>query len=80
MIDDERYDVGAYPDFMGMAMPFSEDLFEDGEALQLEDGILERPFLPLRDLVLFPQMVMQIFLSGALQILRKHFQLQIRNP
>jgi ATP-dependent Lon protease len=63
MIDDERYDLGAYPDFMGMAMPFSEELFEDEEALQLEDGILERPFLPLRDLVLFPQMVMPLFVG-----------------
>ena len=63
MRNDERFDFGPYPDFMGMAVPFSEDLFEEEQELQLEDGIIERPFLPLRDLVLFPQMVMPLFVG-----------------
>ncbi len=63
MRDDDRFDFGPYPDFMGMALPFSDELFEEEEELQLENGILERPFLPLRDLVLFPQMVMPLFVG-----------------
>lgn len=63
MREDDRFDFGPYPDFMGMALPFSDDLFEDEEELVLEDGIIDRPFLPLRDLVLFPQMVMPLFVG-----------------
>ncbi len=63
MKEDDRFDFGPYPDFMGMAMPFSDDLFEEEEELVLEDGIIDRPFLPLRDLVLFPQMVMPLFVG-----------------
>lgn len=63
MKEDDHFEFGAYPDFMGIAMPFSEELFDGEEELELEDGILERPFLPLRDLVLFPQMVMPLFVG-----------------
>ncbi|HUS94166.1 MAG TPA: endopeptidase La [Patescibacteria group bacterium] len=52
-----------YPDFIGMAMPFSDELFETEKDVHLEDGIIERPFFPLRDLVLFPQMVMPLFVG-----------------
>ncbi len=40
MKEDDRFDFGPYPDFMGMAMPFSDDLFEEEEELVLEDGIM----------------------------------------
>ncbi len=63
MRDADRFDFGPYPDFMGMSMPFSDELFEEEESLILEDGIIDRPFLPLRDLVLFPQMVMPLFVG-----------------
>jgi ATP-dependent Lon protease len=60
--DEEIFESGHYPDFMGVALPFTDDLFEE-EDLDLEDGELDRPFLPLRDLVLFPQMVMPLFVG-----------------
>ena len=63
MKEEEHFDFGQLSDFMGVAMPFGEDLFEEEAALDLEDGIIERPFLPLRDLVLFPQMVMPLFVG-----------------
>jgi ATP-dependent Lon protease len=60
---DDQYEFGHLSDFMSVGMPFGEDLFEEETALDLEDGIIERPFLPLRDLVLFPQMVMPLFVG-----------------
>jgi ATP-dependent Lon protease len=63
MKDENQFDFGQLSDFMGVAMPFGEDLFEEETALGLEDGIFDRPFLPLRDLVLFPQMVMPLFVG-----------------
>ncbi|MGH2538858.1 MAG: endopeptidase La [Candidatus Promineifilaceae bacterium] len=58
----ERYDFGHLSDLMGMALPFAEDLFEDDD-YELEEGVFERPFLPLRDLVLFPNMVIPLFVG-----------------
>ncbi len=63
MRDEDRFELGQYPDYMGLNLPFSDDLFEDEVDLPLEDGTFERPFLPLRDLVLFPQMVMPLFVG-----------------
>ncbi len=63
MKDDDRFDFGQYPDYMGINLPFSDEMFEDSVDLPLEDGAFERPFLPLRDLVLFPQMVMPLFVG-----------------
>ena len=60
MKEDEQFDFGQLSDFMGVAMPFGEDLFEEKTAVDLEDGIIDRPFLPLRDLVLFPQTLITI--------------------
>lgn len=63
MKNDESINFSHFPDFMQMGMPFEEDLFAEEEEIDLEDGIIERPFLPLRDLVLFPQMVMPLFVG-----------------
>jgi ATP-dependent Lon protease len=63
MKNDQRFDFGQYPDFMGMGMPFGEEMFSKNEELELSDGIIDRPFLPLRDLVFFPQMVMPLFVG-----------------
>ncbi len=60
---EERNHFSQYPDFMGMAMPFAGDLADSQEAIELADGVFERPFLPLRDLVLYPQMVMPLFVG-----------------
>ena len=63
MREEDRFDLGQYPEFMGVNLPFSDDVFEDSVDIPLEDGTFERPFLPLRDLVLFPQMVMPLFVG-----------------
>lgn len=63
MKNDEAMDFTQFPNFLQMGMPFEEDLFAEEEDIDLEDGIIERPFLPLRDLVLFPQMVMPLFVG-----------------
>jgi ATP-dependent Lon protease len=63
MKENDQLDFGHMSDFMGTAMPFGEDLFDEEPALDLEEGIVDRPFLPLRDLVLFPQMVMPLFVG-----------------
>jgi ATP-dependent Lon protease len=63
MREEDRFEFGQYPEFMGVAMPLGEDLLEQGLDVDLEDGTIERPFLPLRDLILFPQMVMPLFVG-----------------
>ena len=63
MKEEDIFEFNQYPDFIGMAMPFSDDLFDTEKEVHLEDGIIERPFFPLRDLVLFPQMVMPLFVG-----------------
>jgi ATP-dependent Lon protease len=53
-----------YPDFFG-AFGLDEEFgpWEHEELIDDEDGVREYPFLPLRDLVLFPQMVMPLFVG-----------------
>jgi ATP-dependent Lon protease len=63
MRDDDRFEFSQYPEFMGVATPLGEDLLEQGLDVDLEDGTIDRPFLPLRDLILFPQMVMPLFVG-----------------
>ncbi len=63
MKEEDIFKFNQYPDLIGMAMPFSDELFESEKDVHLEDGIIERPFFPLRDLVLFPQMVMPLFVG-----------------
>jgi ATP-dependent Lon protease len=63
MKEEDIFEFNQYPDFIGMAMPFSDELFESEKDVHLDDGIIERPFFPLRDLVLFPQMVMPLFVG-----------------
>jgi ATP-dependent Lon protease len=60
--DEDIFESGHFPDFMGVALPFTDDLFEE-EDFDLEEGELDRPFFPLRDLVVFPQMVMPLFVG-----------------
>ena len=69
MIDDDAFDSGQYPDFLGSLAEFEDivlDIEDDGEP------IIECPFVPLRDIVLFPRMVMPLFVGrdrslGAIQ-------------
>ena len=61
---DDDFDFMQYPDFFG-TFDFDSDFepLEAHEALDDEDTIIECPFLPLRELVLFPQMVMPLFVG-----------------
>ncbi len=63
-IDDEfDFYFDQYPDFLD-AMPGLEDhLFPEKEELLDDDGLISCAFLPLRDIVLFPQMVMPLFIG-----------------
>lgn len=63
MRENNLFEFGQYPDFVGMGFPFGDELFDEDEELVMEEGIIDRPFLPLRDLVLFPQMVMPLFVG-----------------
>lgn len=58
-MDQDDFDLTQYPDLLGI---FDTDEF-NVEELDSEDGIIECPFLPLRDVVLFPQMVMPLFIG-----------------
>jgi ATP-dependent Lon protease len=63
MKQQDRFEYGHYPDYMGMTMPFGTDFFEEEEVVDLEDGVIDRPFLPLRDLIIYPNMVMPLFVG-----------------
>ncbi|MCI0398852.1 MAG: endopeptidase La [Chloroflexi bacterium] len=76
MKGDDYFDFNQYPDFMGLTAPFDEDPFEDEEELADEDNIVDRPFLPLRDVVLFPQMVMPLFVGRERSLAAIHAALQ----
>ena len=65
MKEKEPIDLEQYQDLMGMAMPFDEDMFELDEAMTQDEDVIERPFLPLRDLVLFPKLVTPLFVGRA---------------
>ena len=54
----ENFDTPPLPDFLGDI----NSLFEQEDATD-HDGYIECPFLPLRDLVLFPLMVMPLFIG-----------------
>ena len=47
----------------------TEELYNVADAVPDEDGLIECPVLPLRDLVIFPHMVSPIFLSQEASIL-----------
>jgi ATP-dependent Lon protease len=58
----DDYDFEQFPDLLGSAVPFEEDMFSSRSRPDKE-GIINCPFLPLRDIVLFPQMVMPLFVG-----------------
>ncbi|MCB0008545.1 MAG: LON peptidase substrate-binding domain-containing protein, partial [Anaerolineales bacterium] len=60
MIDEEPFENSQYPDFLGSLSEFEDLIFDiDDDA----DPIIECPFIPLRDIVLFPRMVMPLFVG-----------------
>ncbi len=62
MIQEEDFELAQYPDFMDSIPGFEEEVFETN-ILEDEEGYVEFPFLPLRDLVLYPQMVTPLFVG-----------------
>ncbi len=58
----DDFDFAQYPDFLETVPGLENDLFEI-QSTPDEDGYIDCPFLPLRDIVLFPQMVMPLFVG-----------------
>ncbi len=58
----DDFDFSQFPDFPELFPELGDDLF-DQPVTQDNDGIIECPFLALRDVVLFPQMVMPLFIG-----------------
>ena len=60
--NNDDFDFAQYPDFLDAIPGLPDDMFDLNENAD-EDGYLECPFLPLRDIVLFPNMVMPLFVG-----------------
>ena len=58
----ENINFTQIPDLLGAFPGIEDDIFPDKETITI-DGFIECPFLPLRDVVLFPQMVMPLFIG-----------------
>ena len=58
----DDFDYSQFPDFPELFHELSGDLF-DQPLTKDRNGLIECPFLPLRDVVLFPQMVMPLFIG-----------------
>ena len=58
----DDFDYSQFPDFPELFPELSGDLF-DQPITKDRNGLIECPFLPLRDVVLFPQMVMPLFIG-----------------
>ncbi|MCB9422011.1 MAG: endopeptidase La [Ardenticatenaceae bacterium] len=62
MTHQNEFDLTQYPDFIDALPGLDPEIFELKNHLD-EDGYISGPFLPLRDIVLFPQMVMPLFVG-----------------
>ena len=62
MTHQNNFDLTQYPDFID-AMPGLDPKVLDLKHQPDENGYIDGPFLPLRDIVLFPQMVMPLFVG-----------------
>ncbi len=60
--NDPIYHLNQYPDLFSPMPYMSEEMFE-AEDLEDQEGFVECPFIPLRDLVFYPQMVMPLFVG-----------------
>ncbi len=58
----EKLDMSQVPDFFGAFPGLDDEIFPEKDT-ETEDGFIECPFLPLRDVVLYPQMVMPLFVG-----------------
>lgn len=62
MNNDDDLGFTQYPDFLD-AIPDLQNVNFELKDTEDEEGFIELPFLPLRDIVLFPQMVMPLFVG-----------------
>ena len=69
MNHDDDFEMPQYPDFLDAMPGLQDDLFSNTEDSADEDGYIECAFLPLRDIVLFPQMVMPLFIGRERSLL-----------
>ena len=60
--NDQTFQFSQYPDLFSPMPYIGEEMFE-AEDLEDEEGFIECPFIPLRDLVFYPQMVMPLFVG-----------------
>ena len=58
----DDFDFSQFPDFPELFPALGDDLFDQPVTAD-KNGIIECPFLALRDVVLFPQMVMPLFIG-----------------
>ena len=62
MTQQNKFDLTQYPDFIDALPGLDPEVF-DLKTEPDENGYIDGPFLPLRDIVLFPQMVMPLFVG-----------------
>jgi ATP-dependent Lon protease len=62
MKNEDEFDFPQYPDFLDAIPGLGDELLDLRDEVD-EDGFIHCPFLPLRDIVLFPQMVMPLFVG-----------------
>ncbi len=58
----DDFDFNQFPDFPELFPELGDELFDQPITVD-KDGLIECPFLALRDVVLFPQMVMPLFIG-----------------
>ena len=62
MQHDDDFDFDQIPDFLAAFPDLDDEIFSEIDTEDM-DGFIECPFLPLRDVVLYPQMVMPLFVG-----------------
>ncbi|HSH05936.1 MAG TPA: endopeptidase La [Anaerolineae bacterium] len=63
MNEDDFFDLPQYPNFLDSFDDFVDELFEFDDDPPDLDAFITCPLLPLRDTVLFPQMIMPLFVG-----------------
>ncbi len=61
MNQDDDYDIHDHPELIDVLTDFEAEIFEDD--LDSDEEFIEGPFMPLRDMVIFPQMLTPLFVG-----------------